>query len=106
MRIDTETLCSQDPGQEIKIDFFRSETSGDHKHLGIIYTSLNELKEGKTNYSFKNSQVRIQNFQLQRKTNFLEYVFGGCKINLSIAIDFTLSNGKPNTPGSLHCQDF
>jgi hypothetical protein len=38
--------------------------------------------------------------------NFLEYVFGGCEINLNIAIDFTLSNGDPKqTRDSLHSSD-
>jgi hypothetical protein len=32
-------------------------------------------------------------------------VFGGCDIDLSIAIDFTLSNGQPNNPESLHYFD-
>lgn len=37
--------------------------------------------------------------------SFLEYVFGGCEINLNIAIDFTLSNGPPTSADSLHCKD-
>jgi hypothetical protein len=40
-----------------------------------------------------------------KTANFLEYVFGGCDINLSVAIDFTLSNGDPREPDSLHCPD-
>jgi hypothetical protein len=40
-----------------------------------------------------------------KKANFLEYVFGGCEINLSVAIDFTLSNGDPREAESLHCKD-
>ena len=41
-------------------------------------------------------------FDIRRSVNFLEYVFGGCEINLNIAIDFTLSNGDPNEIESLH----
>ncbi len=37
--------------------------------------------------------------------SFLEYVFGGCEINLSVAIDFTASNGKPTDIDSLHNLD-
>jgi hypothetical protein len=32
----------------------------------------------------------------------LDYIFGGCEIGLSIAIDFTLSNGAPEKHDSLH----
>ena len=32
-------------------------------------------------------------------------MFGGCNINLSIAIDFTLSNGETSDPASLHNQN-
>jgi hypothetical protein len=35
----------------------------------------------------------------------LEYVFGGCDIDVNIAIDFTLSNGNPKSPDSLHYFD-
>ena len=45
-------------------------------------------------------------FEVRRTVNFLEYVFGGCEINLNIAIDFTLSNGDPRqTQESLHSSD-
>jgi hypothetical protein len=33
---------------------------------------------------------------------FLEYVAGGCELNVAVAIDFTGSNGDPRKPGSLH----
>ncbi len=35
----------------------------------------------------------------------MQYVFGGCDINLAIAIDFTLSNGNPTDKDSLHYFD-
>lgn len=33
---------------------------------------------------------------------FADYVKGGCEMSLSVAIDFTGSNGNPRTPGTLH----
>lgn len=54
---------------------------------------------------FKNNCIEIKKFELTKSVNFLEYVFGGCNINLSIAIDFTLSNGDPREADSLHCND-
>ena len=32
-------------------------------------------------------------------------MFGGCEIEFSMAIDFTLSNGDPRSPDSLHYFD-
>jgi len=42
-----------------------------------------------------NNVIHIKDFEIRPTVNFLEYVFGGCEINLNIAIDFTLSNGDP-----------
>jgi Copine len=36
------------------------------------------------------------------RPSFLEYLMGGCEIELTIAIDFTGSNGDPRIPGTLH----
>jgi hypothetical protein len=44
----------------------------------------------------------VTKFEKIRAVNFLEYIFGGCQINLTIAIDFTKSNGDPSDPDSLH----
>lgn len=34
--------------------------------------------------------------------NFVDYVAGGCELNVTVAIDFTGSNGDPRKPGTLH----
>ncbi|GAX24436.1 hypothetical protein FisN_4Lh573 [Fistulifera solaris] len=36
------------------------------------------------------------------KPSFLDYISGSCELKLSIAIDFTGSNGDPRQPGTLH----
>lgn len=105
-KIDTQTLCNADEEQEIKLDFFRSVSSGNHKLLGTAFTSMGDLKGGSTQLKFKSNMVHVQKFELHKTVNFLEYVFGGCEINLNIAIDFTLSNGDPRqTADSLHSSD-
>jgi hypothetical protein len=36
------------------------------------------------------------------KPKFIDYLSGGCELQLTIAIDFTGSNGDPRKPGTLH----
>jgi hypothetical protein len=47
----------------------------------------------------------VKEVKFEVRHSFLEYVFGGCEINLSIAIDFTLSNGEQQNRDSLHFTD-
>jgi len=50
----------------------------------------------------KKGTLNLTDLKVERQHSFLEYVFGGCEVDLSIAIDFTLSNGDPRQPDSLH----
>jgi hypothetical protein len=36
------------------------------------------------------------------EANFVDYIAGGCQLNVTVAIDFTGSNGDPRKPGTLH----
>ena len=56
----------------------------------------NNAKKGKANF---------KSLRVARRHTFLEYVFGGCEISLSVAVDFTLSNGNPTDKESLHYFD-
>ena len=49
--------------------------------------------------------MRFDTLEIKPRHSFLEYIFGGCEIGLSIAIDFTLSNRAPSQPDSLHYLD-
>lgn len=46
--------------------------------------------------------LRLNQLELTTRPSFLEYIFGGCEIGLTVAIDFTGSNGEPSRPSSLH----
>ena len=49
--------------------------------------------------------MKFKSLNIMWRHTFLEYVFGGCEINLGLAIDFTLSNGDPKDRDSLHYFD-
>jgi hypothetical protein len=48
--------------------------------------------------------IRLEDFMVKTKPNFLEYLRGGTQINVMLGIDFTGSNGDPSLPNSLHSQ--
>jgi hypothetical protein len=48
------------------------------------------------------TSVIMKEFSVMPRYTFLDYIFGGCEIGVHIAIDFTLSNGQPNSSDSLH----
>ena len=108
VQIGATDLCKDEIEREIKIEFFKSVSSGKHKILDSIDSmTLAQLKEGNAEYTGKNKKgtLQLQNLKVERQHSFLEYVFGGCQVDLSFAIDFTLSNGDPRSPDSLHYMD-
>ena len=68
---------------------------------------MNELKSvgPGSDFSLKvsNGELIFTNIHIQPRVSFLDYIFGGCEINVHVAIDYTLSNGDPlQDPNSLH----
>ena len=47
-------------------------------------------------------KMKLTSLEIKSRATFLEYVFGGCEIGLTVAIDYTASNGHPATSSSLH----
>ena len=44
----------------------------------------------------------MSNFVCEKKYTFADYIFGGCEIELAVAVDFTSSNGDTRQISSLH----
>ncbi|XP_069007453.1 copine-3-like isoform X1 [Embiotoca jacksoni] len=117
-RVSLRSLCGGDVEKPIKVDCYDHRVNGSHAHIGTFKASLAEMQVGthicpaefecispkklkKANY--KNSGVIcIKQCQVLKEFTFLDYIMGGCQINFTIGIDFTGSNGDPNTPQSLH----
>lgn len=53
----------------------------------------------------KHAKLVVSQWRVEKQYQFLEYIRGGLDFNLSIAIDFTASNGQPTDPKSLHFID-
>lgn len=88
---------------------------GKHKSLGRFNFTLNEIKEDdkKSFRIFSENggqnrdigEVKIASANFVSEPTFLDYIYGGCSINLVIGVDFTSSNGDPKSPDSLHYID-
>lgn len=103
-------MCSNDDDKEIKFEFFISSKNGKHKNIGSTLFTITDLKNEMEDSRFsvtkqKETFLGFRKLEIKKRNSFLEYIFGGCEINLAIAVDFTLSNGEPSNPNSLHCNN-
>eukprot|EP00027_Filamoeba_sp_ATCC50430_P000378 CAMPEP_0168556542 /NCGR_PEP_ID=MMETSP0413-20121227/8939_1 /TAXON_ID=136452 /ORGANISM="Filamoeba nolandi, Strain NC-AS-23-1" /LENGTH=553 /DNA_ID=CAMNT_0008587497 /DNA_START=38 /DNA_END=1699 /DNA_ORIENTATION=+ len=108
-------LCNGDLDRPLLIECFDWNKSGSFELIGHVQTSVKELqtkkghtldlvdpkKKGKKGYN-NSGTLRIDDLELIKEHTFLDYIVGGCKISLMVAIDFTGSNGDPRKPESLH----
>ena len=53
----------------------------------------------------KPGKLILEKFVVYEKPTFMDYIRGGLQLNLSVAIDFTASNGTPTASSSLHYLD-
>lgn len=103
-------MCSGDESKDVKFEFFISQKNGRHRNIGSVILSVQDLRENMLNYECNivkssNCTFQLENTKIQKRNTFLEYIFGGCEINLAIAIDYTLSNGRIEDRNSLHSKD-
>jgi hypothetical protein len=115
--IPVQKLCNGDHTRPLQLQVFDEDSGGKYQLIGQVNSSLAEL------LSKKGENFVLHNEELQRKkgkkyTNaglltpadvalikvhsFVDYLAGGCEINLIVGIDYTASNGTPNDPRSLH----
>jgi Copine/C2 domain len=69
--------------------------------LNVEYPLINPRKISNKGYKDSGS-VLLSNINIHKTYGFLDYIAGGCQINLMIAVDFTSSNGFPKSFNSLH----
>ena len=93
------------------MEVYESKKSGSHKYLGVAQFTLLELLERRTteleivHKERTNCVIVVGECLSVQKHTFLDFIFGGCDIQLVLAIDFTQSNGDPKTRNSLHYLD-
>jgi len=101
--------------------------SGSHELIGMCEASLSDLtrmtatayesgapavsiklvnrnKSRRASYS-DSGRLYIEQCTIVPQTTFLDYIHNGADISFIVAIDFTASNGDPNSQSSLHYHD-
>jgi len=116
------TLCNGDYFRDLKFSVYDWNRSGSHDYIGSFhinmdrlskgpgyenqFTVINEDKQKKKGSKYKGSgTVILESISIVTVPTFLDYIQGGTQINFSLAVDFTGSNGNPNSPQSLHYKD-
>jgi len=101
LKIPTADLFCDDEKRLLQIQIFEFSSYGNHKLLISKEFTFADLKDG---YLWESAigPIKFKNVRIESRFSFLDYVFSGCQISLSIAIDFTASNGYPRSKSSLH----
>jgi hypothetical protein len=69
--------------------------------MNVRMDLVNPKKTSKKGYH-NSGELTVVQCTSTRIYSLMEYLAGGCEINLVVAIDYTASNGNPAYPTSLH----
>lgn len=135
MVVELSILCGGDLDCPIRVRVYDHESKGDHELMGEFETNVSGLvaasqsntpfalqKQGKPTGSITVTKAivsgasqpgvaieqRISNMSISTPPSppkFVDYISGGCEMNVVVGIDFTGSNGDPRKPGTLHHVD-
>lgn len=116
--VPSRVLCNANKEKVIKIAVYDYDDDGGHDMIGEFTTTVSKLLKGPgqdntypcinpkkkaKKSSYKDSgTVRLMSAKIETDYTFLDYITGGTQLHFTVAVDFTASNGDPNTPGTLH----
>lgn len=83
---------------------YRDLTTEDLTKPGFEFSLTNPEKKTQKKYT-GSGRIMVETASLQTEPSFMDYVRGGCQVSVMVAIDFTASNGDPNSSGSLHSRE-
>jgi len=106
--IKVQKLCNSDYYRPIKAEVY-SRSGYKETLIGEAQFTLSELKDQEMR-SFtlnhpkkgKHGTLKLSQFAIVEKPDFLDYLAGGVQLSVILAIDFTGSNGHPRFDDSLH----
>lgn len=110
-----QALCNGDVFKPLRVECWDYNKLAKHSLIGQFDTTLDELiksegkyfdlinpKKSKKKKYVNSGRILVKRAQVSQLFTFLDYISGGCEMKLMVAIDFTASNGRHTTPGSLH----
>ena len=117
MELSLQKLCNGDLDRPLQVSVWAWHRNGRHELVGGFRVSVRSLQEQGPGSSFvlvneekkarkkkyaNSGRLTLTGLETIRTYSFLDYIQGGCEINLAVAIDYTASNGNPRYPASLH----
>ena len=116
--IPMRSLCNGDLERNLKIECFDYNNNGNHSYIGEFTTTARQIIEGpgptntypcinikkkNSKSSYKDSgKIHLMHSKIHKVFTFLDYIRGGTELACTISIDFTASNGNPQSSDSLH----
>ena len=110
--LNSKRLCGGNLDAPLKFNVADWDSDTSKEDIGNVTMSVNQLLQASTSgqpvplkhYSGKAKDVGAIRFRVvaSERPSLFAYLAGGMEINLSLAIDFTGSNGDPKNPSSLH----
>lgn len=104
-------FCNNNKHLPIRLSVYNYSNSGEHKMYGSVEITTRgiemlpgkvlELRDAKGKV---NGRIQFNQFQMDMRPSLLEYLKHGWRLNVSIAVDFTLSNLEIKDYRSLHRQ--
>ena len=74
-----------------------------NRELNSGITTIADLESGKTTLDCGlNTTLVVDNFEVKQQPSFIDYLRAGWEVSLTVAVDYTASNGEPSQPNSLH----
>ncbi len=110
--VDMGELCNGDLDAEFKLECWDEDSMKSDDMIGWIETTVNQLFSkqplvlndrpgGKT---AKPGSLAIDSIHIPRIPSFHDYIMGGCELTVTMAVDFTASNGLPVQRGCVRAQ--
>ena len=106
--INSSKLCNTNYDMPLLVNLYHYKSSGDHTLKGQAVMTVNKaLRNEKVEFVNKKRGKKCGHQQMivvkkEPLHTFYDYLKGGQNISAIVCIDFTGSNGDPNTPNSLH----
>ena len=109
--IPARKMCANDLARPILLEVLDWERSGSHRPIGYYTTTVADLAGGgRHTVALHHPQgkekdvgsLEIVRCDVEVQPSFVDYLRGGCEVSLMIAVDFTASNGNPQSSSSLH----